>query len=206
MKKAEYMPNCQGHFGLGFTYYCHFTSPIRRYPDLMIHRIIKAILRGQMNDEVIRKLSDSTAKAAEISSIQERVAIDAERTIEKKKKAQYMYQHIGQEFEGIVSGVLNSGFFVELANTIEGYVPLETLKDDYYNLNAEKYCIVGENRGKIYRVGDHVNVIVDVVNLATDEIDFKIVDNNQRFSGKERFDSKNGRNKNGTRKTRKNWQ
>jgi len=217
MKKADYQPTCDGHFGLGFTYYCHFTSPIRRYPDLMIHRIIKEVLHGEMDDEAIKHFSEAAARAAEVSSVQERVAVDAERTIEKKKKAQYMRERIGQEFSGIVSGVLNSGFFVELPNTIEGYVPIETLKDDYYSMDAGNYRIVGERTGKTYRVGDRVDVIVDVVNLATDEIDFRI---NNDVSGDEhrpqkharsekkhfKDDKKGNRNgRNGKSKNRRNW-
>ena len=193
MKKADYQPSCDGHFGLGFTYYCHFTSPIRRYPDLMIHRIIKAVLHGEMGDEDIKHFADVTAKAAEISSVQERVAVDAERTIEKKKKAQYMRERIGQEFSGIVSGVLNSGFFVELPNTIEGYVPIETLKDDYYGLDAANYRIVGERTRKTYRVGDRVDVIVDVVNLATDEIDFRVVSEEDRYERNSNSRSRRGK-------------
>ncbi|MBR5228223.1 MAG: ribonuclease R, partial [Firmicutes bacterium] len=220
MKKADYQPSCDGHFGLGFTYYCHFTSPIRRYPDLMIHRIIKAVLHGEMDGDAIRNFSDAVAKAAEISSVQERVAVDAERTVEKKKKAQYMRERIGHEFEGIISGVLNSGFFVELPKTIEGYVPVETLKGDYYSLDAGNYRIVGERSGKIYRIGDRINVIVDVVNLSTDEIDFRVVEegrqerakktgNRAERCGNSGKNDRNGRDfkdgRNGKNKNRRQW-
>ena len=224
MKKADYQPTCDGHFGLGFTYYCHFTSPIRRYPDLIIHRIIKAVLHGEMSPDDIRRYADAAAKASELSSVRERTAVDAERTVEKKKKAQYMSRCIGQEFEGIISGVLNSGFFVELPNTIEGYVPIETLKDDYYSLDAANYRITGERSGKIYRIGDRVNVIVDVVNLATDEIDFRVMDESRKSEerksgnrkerraekygkyGRETKDSRDNRDgRHGKNKNRRQW-
>ncbi len=180
MKKADYQPVCEGHFGLGFKYYCHFTSPIRRYPDLFIHRVIKEILHGDQGSLTVSEkrretLAVSAEHACDISSAQERIAIEAERTIEKKKKVQYMSTRIGEEYEGIISGVLNSGFFVELPSTVEGYVAAESLTDDYYSLDAENYRMIGEYTHNIYRVGARVRVRVISADLMTDEIDFIVI-------------------------------
>ncbi len=180
MKKADYKPSCEGHFGLGFKYYCHFTSPIRRYPDLFIHRIIKEIIHGEagsltVNEKRREALAAAAERACDISSAQERNAIEAERTIEKKKKAQYMSTRIGEQYEGIISGVLNSGFFVELPDTVEGYVTAESLMDDYYSLDADNYRMVGEHTHNVYRVGARVRVQVARVDLITDEIDFTVL-------------------------------
>ncbi len=180
MKKADYQPSCEGHFGLGFKYYCHFTSPIRRYPDLFIHRVIKEIIHGEpgsltVNEKRREALAAAAERACDISSAQERNAIEAERTIEKKKKAQYMSARIGEQYEGIISGVLNSGFFVELPDTVEGYVAAESLTDDYYSLDADNYRMVGEHTHNVYRVGARVRVQVARVDLITDEIDFIVI-------------------------------
>ncbi|MDO4352257.1 MAG: ribonuclease R, partial [Clostridia bacterium] len=125
MKKAFYSTECEGHFGLSMKYYCHFTSPIRRYPDLIIHRIIKEYLHGGIDDERIAVLSKKTQEAAETSSVTERAAIELERDVEKMKKAQYMSYHIGESFEGVISGITGYGMYVELENTIEGLVRLD---------------------------------------------------------------------------------
>lgn len=180
MKKADYQPSCEGHFGLGFKYYCHFTSPIRRYPDLFIHRVIKEIIHGEpgsltVNEKRREALAAAAERACDISSAQERNAIEAERTIEKKKKAQYMSARIGEQYEGIISGVLNSGFFVELPDTVEGYVAAESLTDDYYSLDADNYRMIGEHTHNVYRVGARVRVQVARVDLITDEIDFIVI-------------------------------
>lgn len=131
MKKAYYGTSCDGHFGLAFKYYCHFTSPIRRYPDLIIHRMIKAVIAGQMTDSKIAKYRVDTEVAADQSSITERQAQELEREVEKLKKCQYMRQHIGDEFEGIVSGVTDFGVYVELPNTIEGMAFAKDLDRSY---------------------------------------------------------------------------
>lgn len=180
MKKADYQPVCGGHFGLGFKYYCHFTSPIRRYPDLFIHRVIKEILHGDpgsltASEKRREMLAASAEHACDISSAQERNAVEAERAIEKKKKVQYMSTRIGEKYEGIISGVLNSGFFVELPNTVEGYVAAESLTDDYYSLDAENYRMIGEHTHNIYRIGAHVRIQVISADLMTDEIDFIVI-------------------------------
>ena len=180
MKKADYQPVCEGHFGLGFKYYCHFTSPIRRYPDLFIHRIIKEIIHGgpgslTVSEKRREALAAKAERACDVSSAQERNAIEAERTIEKKKKAQYMSAHIGEQYDGIISGVLNSGFFVELPDTVEGYVSAESLTDDYYSLDADNYRMIGEHTHNVYRVGARVRVQAARVDIITDEIDFIVV-------------------------------
>ena len=180
MKKADYQPVCEGHFGLGFKYYCHFTSPIRRYPDLFIHRIIKEVIHGEpgsltVSEKRREELAAKAERACDVSSAQERNAVDAERTIEKKKKAQYMSARIGEQYDGIISGVLNSGFFVELPDTVEGYVSAESLTDDYYSLDADNYRMIGEHTHNVYRVGARVRVQVASVDIITDEIDFIVV-------------------------------
>ena len=183
MQKADYQPVCSGHFGLGFKYYCHFTSPIRRYPDLMIHRIIKKQLLGELphTDSGARRLQSQVEEACRISSERERNAIDAERTIEKKKKVQYMSMHLGEQYEGIISGVVSSGFFVELPNTVEGFVPAETLEDDYYELDQQNYRLVGQHTRRVLPVGAAVLVEVERTDLLNDEITLRLVEN--RTSG-----------------------
>jgi ribonuclease R len=180
MKKADYRPGCEGHFGLGFKYYCHFTSPIRRYPDLLIHRIIKESLAGKLRKRRIKELAAIVQNAAELSSKEERVAIDAERVIEKKKKVQYMQEHVGETFWGIISGVIKSGFFVELESTVEGFVPVESLKSDFYEADLQNYRMVGERTRRVYRIGEKVKVRVDKVDAALDEIDFVVVNESKR--------------------------
>lgn len=176
MKKAVYDTSCDGHFGLGFRYYCHFTSPIRRYPDLMIHRIIKETLHGVIEGQRYERLTKLAAAAAEQSSARERAAVDAERAVEKKMKAVYMSQFIGEQFEGIISSVTPGGFFVELENTAEGYVPAESITDDYYIYDENNYRMIGERRRRIFAIGDRVNIVVDKVSLYTDEVDFLLVE------------------------------
>lgn len=122
MKKAYYSPECDGHFGLAFRYYCHFTSPIRRYPDLMIHRVIKAAINNRMTEAKLKKYRHDVQEAAEISSRTERKAQELEREVEKLKKCEYMLDHIDEEYDGIVSGVTEFGVYVELPNTVEGMV------------------------------------------------------------------------------------
>ena len=138
MMQARYAPECSGHFGLAAEYYCHFTSPIRRYPDLQIHRIIKEYLHGEMDEKRINKLKNTVGYAAKQSSEMERKAQDAEREVDDLKKAEYMEDRIGEQFEGIISSVTSFGVFVELANTIEGLVHITDLDDDYYIFNEVK--------------------------------------------------------------------
>ncbi len=187
MKKAVYDTECRGHFGLGFRYYCHFTSPIRRYPDLMIHRIIKETLHGVIEGERYQRLAKRAAEAAQMSSLRERAAVDAERAIEKKMKAEYMSRMIGEQFAGIISGVASAGFFVELENTVEGYVPAELMMDDYYIYDEKNYRMIGERTRRVFSIGNRVVVEVDKVNTITDEIDFRLIraDGNKNREKKE---------------------
>ena len=174
MKKAFYSTECEGHFGLSMKYYCHFTSPIRRYPDLIIHRIIKEYLHGGIDDERIAVLSKKTQEAAETSSVTERAAIELERDVEKMKKAQYMSCHIGESFEGVISGITGYGMYVELENTIEGLVRLDRMYDDYYDAYPEQYRIVGQRTNKVYSLGQRVTVIVSDADYYEGTIDFRL--------------------------------
>lgn len=174
MKKAFYSTECEGHFGLSMKYYCHFTSPIRRYPDLIIHRIIKEYLHGGIDDERIAVLSKKTQEAAETSSVTERAAIELERDVEKMKKAQYMSYHIGESFEGVISGITGYGMYVELENTIEGLVRLDRMYDDYYDAYPEQYRIVGQRTNKVYSLGQRVSIIVSDADYYEGTIDFRL--------------------------------
>ncbi len=176
MQQARYTVECTGHFGLASRYYCHFTSPIRRYPDLQIHRIIKDRLRGRMNEEKKGFYTGILEEAARQSSAMERKAEETEREVEKLKKAEYMQAHLGEEFEGIISGVTGWGLYVELPNTIEGLVHISMLDDDYYLYDEEKMQLTGEETGKIYALGDRVKIRVAAVDLYRRNIDFGILD------------------------------
>ncbi len=149
LKQARYSPECIGHFGLAARYYCHFTSPIRRYPDLIIHRIIKEYINGQIDDKRATRLTTEVEYASKQSSEMERVAQEAEREVDDLKKAEYMSERIGEEYEGIISSVTNFGMFVELPNTIEGLVHISTLSDDYYIYDERRLSLIGE-ASKIY--------------------------------------------------------
>ncbi|KDR93899.1 ribonuclease R [Peptoclostridium litorale DSM 5388] len=172
LKQAKYAPNCTGHFGLAAKYYSHFTSPIRRYPDLQIHRIIKEFLNGQIDGKRQNELKEIVAKSSEQSSLREREAETAEREVEDLKKAEYMRDHVGKVYEGFISGVTSFGIFVELDNTVEGLVRLSSMSDDYYIFDSEKYTVIGEHRKKMYRIGDTIKVKVDRVDLDRREIEF----------------------------------
>ena len=159
MKQAKYTTECSGHFGLAARYYCHFTSPIRRYPDLQIHRIIRDNLRGRLKregkTEHYREILEEVARQ---SSVCERRAQEAERESDKMKKAEYMSYHLGEEFEGIISGVTGYGLYVELDNTVEGLVHISSLRDDYYSYDPEKFELQGELTKKVYHLGQRVRV------------------------------------------------
>ena len=177
MARAIYTPECSGHFGLAASYYCHFTSPIRRYPDLQIHRIIKDDLRGRLDKGGrIGKYSSILQHVAEQSSAMEQRAAEAEREAVKLKKAEYMLEHVGEEYDGVISGVTGWGFYVELPNTVEGLVHIMTLKDDYYNFDEENYRLVGERHGRIFRLGEPVRVRVRNAEPANRTIDFTYVE------------------------------
>ena len=172
MKQARYTTECSGHFGLAAKYYCHFTSPIRRYPDLQIHRIIKENLRSRMTKEKKQHYKEILPDVASRSSMLERRAEEVERETVKMKKAEYMMAHIGEEFEGIISGVTEWGFYVELSNTIEGLVHVNLLTDDYYEYDREHYTLTGEDTGKVYKMGQKIRVKVSKADLATRTVDF----------------------------------
>ena len=177
MQKAHYHPQNVGHFGLASRCYSHFTSPIRRYPDLMIHRIIKEVInKGVLPEKRREELEDNLFSIADHSSMQERKAMDAERESKDLKKVEYMKDKLGAEFEGVISGVMSFGFFVELDNTIEGLVHVSTLVDDYYHYHEDKQAIIGERTAKIYRLGDEVKVEVSKVNLDAQQIDFELIE------------------------------
>ncbi len=172
LMKAKYSPQNQGHFGLSFKYYCHFTSPIRRYPDLAIHRIIKEYLKYGLSDDRIAFLSKFVAAASQKSSEAEINAMEAERAVEDMKKAEYMKNHIGDQYEAIISSVTNFGFFAELSSGIEGLVRVTDLVDDYYIYDEKNYTLIGEHSGKMYKIGDKINIVVTGANISTAQIDF----------------------------------
>ncbi len=176
MKQAKYTTECSGHFGLAAKYYCHFTSPIRRYPDLQIHRIIKDNLRGRlMREGRTEHYAEILDEVARQSSVCERRADEAERESDKLKKAEYMSYHLGEEFEGIISGVTGWGLYVELPNTVEGLVHVNTLRDDYYIFDQETYELRGEMTKKVYRLGDKVRVRVADADKMLKTVDFELV-------------------------------
>ena len=181
LKQAKYSPDCSGHFGLAAKYYCHFTSPIRRYPDLQIHRIIKEFINGGLSSKRQDKLKDIVMKASEQSSIMERKAEVAERDIDKFYKCLYMEDKIGQEFKGIISSVTQNGFYVELPDTVEGFVAISSLVDDYYEYNESTHELIGQGLGTedkhmiTYKIGDEVLIKVESVNVQAREISFNLL-------------------------------
>ena len=176
MKQAKYTPDNTGHFGLAAPYYCHFTSPIRRYPDLQIHRIIKENIRGRMNVNRREHYEGILPEVAKHSSEMERRAEEAERETVKLKKAEYMEDHIGEVFEGVISSITKWGMYVELSNTIEGLVHVTNMCDDHYNYYEERYEMVGEHTNKVYKLGQTVNVRVLDVDKLQRTIDFELAE------------------------------
>ncbi len=172
MKQARYSTECTGHFGLAAKYYCHFTSPIRRYPDLQIHRIIKENLRGRMNLERIAHYEEILPEVAEHSSKTERRADEAERETEKMKKAEYMQEHIGEIYEGVISGITSWGMYVELPSTVEGLIHVSNLYDDRYYYQEESHEMVGVDTGTVYKLGQSIQVRVLGADKQTRTIDF----------------------------------
>ncbi len=174
MKRAAYTTECTGHFGLAAQYYCHFTSPIRRYPDLQIHRIIKDSLRGRLNERKISHYANILPEVAMQSSRMERRADEAERDTIRLKKAEYMKEHLGEIYEGVISGVTNYGIYVELDNTVEGMVHVNSMANDYYYFDEVHYELVGQDSGVKYKLGERVNVQVKRVDMASKTIDFRL--------------------------------
>ncbi len=176
MKQAKYSTECTGHFGLACQYYCHFTSPIRRYPDLQIHRIIKEQLRGRLKEERIEHYREILPEVAKHSSEMERRADEAERETDKLKKVEYMEQHIGEEYEGVISGVTGWGLYVELPNTVEGLIHISTIPGDYYHYNEAACEMVGEATGRCFKLGMPVRIEVEDCDRFMRTINFRLVD------------------------------
>lgn len=174
MQRARYCERPLGHFGLALRDYCHFTSPIRRYPDLMVHRILKWSLHGALSGRRAVSLAETLSALANATSVAERSAMEAERAVDDLKRCEYMQQQLGETFDGVISGVTGGGLFVELTNTAEGFVPLNTLMDDWYRAEPRRYRVVGERTGRVYRLGDRVRVQVVRVDMDTATIDLQL--------------------------------
>ncbi|WP_078579202.1 ribonuclease R [Salipaludibacillus agaradhaerens] len=176
MKQARYDPQNAGHFGLSADFYTHFTSPIRRYPDLIVHRLIRTyLIEGKTDEDTLEKWSEKLPELTRHSSEMERRAEDASRETDELKKVQFMEDKVGQEYDGIISGVTNFGLFVELPNTIEGLVHVSYLTDDYYHYDEKRYAMIGERTGNVFRIGDEIEVRVTNVNVDERAIDFEVV-------------------------------
>ena len=177
LRVAKYEAENKGHFGIASRYYCHFTSPIRRYPDLFIHRIISKYLENEyfVNDFFIKKYSKRAAKRADNCSEREKIATKVEREAIDIKKAEFMENKIGEEYDGIVSSVTSFGIFVELDNTVEGLIRYENLGDEYFIYDEDKKQAIGEISNKIYKIGDKVRIRVLDSNKLLRKIDFKII-------------------------------
>ena len=200
MMKARYAPECLGHFGIASTFYSHFTSPIRRYPDLMIHRIIKASLRGEKAKESHIRFDEIVEKACEQSSLTEKRADEVEREVDDYKKALYMKQYLGEVFEGTVSGVQEFGVFVELENTIEGMIKFENLPIDNYDYDAKTKQLEGSKHS--YSLGDKLQVMVVASNTHTRRIEFELADHVKPSSLEEIARQKDKANKQGQKRTK----
>jgi len=180
MEKARYSNDNIGHFGLASDCYTHFTSPIRRYPDLVVHRLLRQyLITKEINGKVIARNQNFTALAAEQSSNMEVKAMECERTVEQMKKAEYMTKFINQKFTGIISSITGFGLFIELPNTIEGLIKLSDMNDDFYIFNEKAMILFGERKRKQYRLGQEVNIIVKNANKETRTIDFLLADSKQ---------------------------
>ena len=174
MKQAKYTVDCLGHFGLACQYYCHFTSPIRRYPDLQIHRIIKEQLRGRLKENRIEHYEQKLPEVAKHASKMERRAEEAERETDKLKKAEYMEERIGEVYEGVISGITQWGIYVELPNTVEGLLHVASLPGDYFYYDEKAYEMVGQETGITYKLGERISVQVKSVDRFARTVDFMI--------------------------------
>ena len=178
MQQARYATASLGHFGLAARYYTHFTSPIRRYPDLLVHRLLReTFATGHIPAEKRERLRTVLSEAAEHSSARERIAVEAERETTDMKKIEYMAQFVGETFEGVISGVTAFGIFVELENGVEGLVHVSTMVNDYYSYVEEQYAMVGERTGARYRLGDAVTIIITRADVQARTLDFVLKDN-----------------------------
>jgi ribonuclease R len=186
MKKAEYSKENIGHFGLASKAYTHFTSPIRRFPDLTVHRLLKKYLvEKDMSMQTIKYLDNNLVELCQHSSEREVGSINAERDVLDMKMAEYMESHIGQEYEGIISSVTNFGMFVELPNMVEGLVAIKSIKGDYYNYIPELLSLVGKSTKKTYRIGDKVKVKCVAASKITAMIDFELINEDKDDRDKE---------------------
>ena len=181
MQQARYDEESLGHFGLSTDFYTHFTSPIRRFPDLIVHRLIKTyVIDKDMSNETTKYWEQELPEIADHTSSRERRAVDAERATDELKKTQFMQQHIDEEFDGVISSIANFGVFVELPNTIEGMIHISDMNDDYYNFHERMMVMVGERTGTVYRIGDKVKVKCVGVNVDERQIDFQILEHESR--------------------------
>ncbi|MDD4075097.1 MAG: ribonuclease R [Eubacteriales bacterium] len=176
LQKARYCETCLGHFGLAMDCYCHFTSPIRRYPDLVVHRIVKEIIHGEMTAKRAEKWRNALPEIARHTSAREVAAVEAERAAEDLKKAEYMQGHIGAVETGIIAGVTQYGFFVQLPNTVEGLVRIASIEGDYYTYDEKNFRVVGRATKRVFRLGDQVRVKVAGVDLENANVDFVLCD------------------------------
>lgn len=194
MKQAKYDAESTGHFGLAAEYYSHFTSPIRRYPDLVIHRVMREVIEngGALSQKRHDYLSSRMPDIAQQSSERERVAVEAERDTEQLKKAEYMQDKVGEEFEAMISSVTSFGMFIELENTVEGLIRISALSDDYYHFDEAHMALIGERTSKVFRIGDEVKIRVAKVNMDDHTIDFELVDMKPRAAGEHRSYSGRG--------------
>lgn len=188
MKQAKYDAESTGHFGLAAEFYSHFTSPIRRYPDLVIHRVMREVLEngGALTEKRHEYLASRMPDIAQQSSERERVAVEAERDTEQLKKAEYMQDKVGEEFDAMVSSVTSFGMFIELDNTVEGLIRLSALTDDYYHFDEGHMALIGERTSKVFRIGDEVKIRVAKVNMDDHTIDFELLDMKPRAAGEHR--------------------
>lgn len=181
LQKARYSPEHEWHFGLAANYYSHFTSPIRRYPDLIIHRIMKEYIHSEFDEKRNEHYAAILPDITKHSSERERNAEEAERECDDLKKAEYMQNHLGEMFNGVVSSITSFGMFVELENTVEGLIRLSSMDDDYYWYDEKQVCLIGERTGNIYRIGDQVEVLVTRSSPENRQIDFILADSDSRF-------------------------
>ncbi|WP_081972311.1 ribonuclease R [Paenibacillus borealis] len=188
MKQAKYDAESTGHFGLAAEFYSHFTSPIRRYPDLAIHRVMREVLEngGALTEKRHEYLASRMPDIAQQSSERERVAVEAERDVEQLKKAEFMQDKVGEEFDAMISSVTSFGMFIELDNTVEGLIRLSALSDDYYHFDEAHMALIGERTSKVFRIGDEVKIRVAKVNMDDHTIDFELVDMKPRAAGDHR--------------------
>ena len=176
LKVARYEAENKGHFGIASKYYCHFTSPIRRYPDLFIHRVISKYLEANydVSEKWLEEHRNQADERAKQSSEREKIATKVEREAEDLKKAEYMEKRIGEEYEGIVSSVTSFGIFVELENTVEGLIRFEDLGDEYFIYDEDRKRLIGEKTSKTYKIGDKIAIEVKNASKLLRQIDFKL--------------------------------